>query len=66
MIQNSDKFSKWNEKSGKIYMLWNFHIYSTMINKKPYDLLEKLYVFLITSCKIFHSNILSYEKVKND
>jgi hypothetical protein len=34
MIQNYDKFSKWNAKSGKIYTLWNIHVYSTMINTK--------------------------------
>jgi len=31
---------------------------------KTCDLLGQLYVFLITSCKRFHSKILSYEKVK--
>ncbi len=29
---------------------------------KTCDLLGQLYVFLITSCKRFHSKILSYEK----
>jgi hypothetical protein len=64
MIQNYDKFSRWNVEYGKIYILWKIHIYSTMINKKTCDLLGQLYVFLIISCKIFHSKILSYEKVK--
>ncbi len=32
MIQNYDKFSKWNVESGRIYTLWKIHIYSTMIN----------------------------------
>jgi hypothetical protein len=27
MIQNYDKFSKWNVKFNKIYTLKNFHIY---------------------------------------
>jgi hypothetical protein len=34
MIQNYDKFLRWNAESGRIYTLWNFHIYSTMINTK--------------------------------
>jgi hypothetical protein len=33
---------------------------------KKCDLLGQLYVFFITSCKRFHSKILSYEKVKKD
>ncbi len=34
MVQNYDKFWKWNTKSSKIYTFWDFHIYSTMINIK--------------------------------
>jgi len=34
MIQNYDKFSKWNAECGRIYTLWKIHIYSTMINTK--------------------------------
>jgi hypothetical protein len=34
MIQNYDKISRWNAKSGKIYTLWKNHIYSKMILKK--------------------------------
>ncbi len=34
MIQNYDKFSKWNRKSKKIYTLRKIHIYSTMLNTK--------------------------------
>ncbi len=34
MIQNYDKFSKWDIEFGKIYTLWKIHIYSTMINTK--------------------------------
>jgi len=34
MIQNYDKFSKWNAKFGKIYTLQKIHIYLTMINTK--------------------------------
>ncbi len=34
--------------------------------QKICDLLGQLYVFLVTSCKRFHSKILSYEKVKKD
>jgi hypothetical protein len=34
MIQNYDKFSKWNMESNKIYTLWKIHIYSKMINTK--------------------------------
>ncbi len=30
------------------------------------DLLGQLHVFLITSCKRFHSKVLSYEKMKKD
>jgi hypothetical protein len=69
MIQNYDKFSRWNVESNRIYTRWKFHTYSTMINKKTCYLLGQLYVFLITSCKIFHSIIISYEKwkkTKND
>jgi hypothetical protein len=32
MIQNYDKFSRWNAKSCKIYTLWKIHISSTMVN----------------------------------
>jgi len=38
MIQNYDSFSKWNVKCGKFCTLWNFHIFSTMIN------IKKLYI----------------------
>jgi hypothetical protein len=34
MIQNYDKFSKWNANFDKIYTVWKIHIYSTMINTK--------------------------------
>jgi hypothetical protein len=34
MIQNYDKFSRWNAKFNKIYTFWKIHIYSTMINMK--------------------------------
>jgi hypothetical protein len=34
--------------------------------KKTCDLLGKLYIFLITSCKRFHSKIISNEKVKKN
>jgi hypothetical protein len=64
MIQNYDKISRWNAKFGKIYTIWNFHIYSTMINTKYVIYLGHLYVFLITSCKRLHSKILSYDKMK--
>jgi hypothetical protein len=50
MIQNYDKFFKWNTKSSKIYALWKIHIYSTMINTK-HVIYWGNYVFLITSCK---------------
>jgi hypothetical protein len=33
--------------------------------KKTCDLLGQVYVFLITSCKRFHSKKISYQKVKN-
>jgi hypothetical protein len=66
MIQNYDKFSRRNANFSKIYTLSKFYIYSTMINTKKYDVLGQLYVFLLTSCKRFHSKILSYEKMKKD
>ncbi len=34
MIQNYDKFSKWNIEFDKIYTLWEIDIYSTMISTK--------------------------------
>jgi hypothetical protein len=34
MIQNYDKFSKWNAEFDKKFKLWKIHIYSTMINTK--------------------------------
>jgi hypothetical protein len=34
MIQNYDKFSRWNIEFGKIYTLWKIDTYSTMINIK--------------------------------
>jgi hypothetical protein len=33
MIQNYDKFSRWNAKSSKIYTLWKFHIYWAFIQQ---------------------------------
>jgi len=50
----------------KITHFEQIHIYSTMINTKQVNLLGRLYVFLITSCKRFHSKILSYEKMKKN
>jgi hypothetical protein len=58
-----DKFSKWNTKFGKIYTLKNSYLFYND-SHKTCDLLGQLYVFLITSYKIFHSKILFYEKVK--
>jgi hypothetical protein len=63
MIQNYDKFSRWNANFSKIYTFWKIHIYSTMIKKNMWNL-GQLYVFLIINFKIFHSKILPYEKVK--
>jgi len=34
MIQNYDKFSRWNVKFNKIYTFKNFHIYWKMINTR--------------------------------
>jgi hypothetical protein len=65
MIQNYDKISRWNAKSGKIYTLKNSYLFNSD-QHKACGLLGQLYVFLITSCKRFHSKILSYEKVKKD
>jgi hypothetical protein len=45
MIQTYDKVSKWNEKSDKIYTLWNFHIYSTMINTKHWYIGTTICIF---------------------
>jgi hypothetical protein len=59
MIQNYDNFSKQNITFGRIYTLENFHIYSTIC-----DISGQLCVFLITSCKRFHSKQNSYEKMK--
>jgi hypothetical protein len=38
MIQNYDKFSRWNADFDKIYTLWKVPIYSTMINKKMWSI----------------------------
>jgi hypothetical protein len=68
MIQNYAKFSRWNEKSDKIYTLWKFYIYLTMINTTC-DLLGQLYIFLITSCKIFHlkkNHMKKWKRSKKD
>jgi len=62
MIQSYDKFSRQNTKFGKMCTLWKVHIYSKNDYHKICHLLGKL--FLITSHKIFHSKILSYEKVE--
>jgi hypothetical protein len=65
MIQNYDKISRWNVETDKIYTLWEIHVYFTMINTK-HMILGQSCVFLITSCKRFHSKILLYEKVKKN
>jgi hypothetical protein len=59
MIQNYDNFSKSNVKFGKICTLWDFIFIQKWLTKKC-NILRQLYMFLITSCKIFHS----YEKMK--
>ncbi len=43
----------------------NSHLFSND-QQKTCDILGQLYVFLIINYKIFHSKILSYEKVKKD
>jgi hypothetical protein len=40
LIQNYDKFSKWNTKFDKIYTFFLNHIYWTMNNRKHCDLLK--------------------------
>jgi hypothetical protein len=62
MIQNYDKFSRWNTKSSKIYTE-KFNFIQQWLTC---DLLGHLYVFFKTRSKIFHSKIISYEKMKND
>jgi hypothetical protein len=64
MIQIYDNVLRQNKKSDKIFILWKIHIYSTIVNTQKCDILEQLPTFLITICKIFHSKILLYKKVK--
>jgi hypothetical protein len=45
MIQNYDKISRWNAKYGKIYTLWKFHVYSTMINTKLWSIGATICIF---------------------
>jgi hypothetical protein len=61
MIWNYDNCFRWHTKFGKICTLWKFYIYSTY---KTYGILEQLYVFLITSCKRFHSKLPICGKMK--
>ncbi len=58
MIWNYDNVSRRNAKLGKICTFWKTHIYLIMTNTK-HDISGQLYVFSITSCKRFHSKILS-------
>jgi hypothetical protein len=47
--------------------LWKIHIYWVFIQQwltQNMWSIGELYVFLITSCEIFHSKILSYEKME--
>jgi len=57
MIQNYDKISNEMKNLAKLAYFEKFIFIQQSLT---------LYVFLITSCKSFHSKILSYEKVKND
>lgn len=53
MIQNYDKFSIWNAKFNKIFTLWKFYIYLTMINKKHVMYWDNYMYFLIQVAKDF-------------
>jgi len=64
MIQNYDEILKWSAKFGKIYTLWKFIFIQQWLAQS--DLLGQLHVFLITSCKRFHSKKNSYEKMKKN
>ncbi len=46
-------FFKMKHKKWQICTIWKIPICTTMTNKKKGDILRQLYVFLITSCKIF-------------
>jgi hypothetical protein len=65
MIQNYDKFSRWNAKFEKFTHFEKLILFKNDWHKTC-DLLVQLYVFLMTCWKKLHSKILSYEKVKND
>jgi hypothetical protein len=58
MNWNYDNVSRRNAKLGKICTFWKTHIYLIMTNTK-HDILGQLYVISITSCKRFHSKLLS-------
>jgi hypothetical protein len=38
MIQNYDKFSKWNVEFGRIYTLWKMNIYSKLLTKDMWSI----------------------------
>jgi len=64
MIQNYDKFSRRNVKYGRIYTLWNFHIYSTMINKKMWSIGVTIRIFNKNLQKISLKNSFIWKSQK--
>jgi len=65
MIQNYDKFSRWNTKSRKIYTFWEIHIYSTMVNKKMWSIGVTICIFNNKLQKISFKNSFIWKSEKN-
>jgi hypothetical protein len=51
------------EKYGKIYTLWKFIFIQQWLTKRMWSIRETICI-LVTSYKIFHSKLISYEKIK--
>jgi hypothetical protein len=60
MIQNYNNFQ---DKTKNLNTLKNLYLFNND-HHKTCDLLEQLYVFLITSCKRFHSQKIHMKKMK--
>jgi hypothetical protein len=45
IIQNYNKFSRWNVEFNKTYTLWNFHIYSTMTTQNMWYIGATICIF---------------------
>jgi hypothetical protein len=64
MIQNYDKFSRWNVESSRIYTLWNFHIYSKWLTQNMWSIVATICIFNNNLQKISFKNSFIWKTEK--